>query len=435
MKRKSLFIPLGILFSSLFILSSCSRGDDTYPSNQTDSASVKNGVTYNFYYSHASTNLLYSITGKPGDQVPNLPVPKRKFYTFDSWKTDDGSEIPANFGTTSLEIYAQWTSTTQIGNKIKPSVVGDIVFTDGSATSYTDAIATPLTDDQKKNVAAIIFTTSYNLENGDNKNGSTMLGIAVKPKHTNWCADRIEVLKDDNSGQHDNVLLSLYAGYDIQNITYNNQPANVLSFNLYDGSKNLPKTDQLLAYSYYYAPAFYYAYTYGTNAVDMKEEYRDGWYLPSYYEMRVLMTEEGLLSTIKSVFSLAGKVFDLNSNTTAPNKSTLILTSYSDTSVSDKDEGVEPNKEGGKSNKTDMWVTIRMYDITAEPKMRDKTPRVNPKESYDKAAIYTRAYAIDFKGEVNIVRKTAKAWDKDNNPTSDNDAPHKSYAFPVRVFK
>ena len=425
MKRKSLFIPLGILFSSLFILSSCSRGDDTYPSNQTDSASVKNGVTYNFYYSHASTNLLYSITGKPGDQVPNLPVPKRKFYTFDSWKTDDGSEIPANFGTTSLEIYAQWTSTTQIGNKIKPSVVGDIVFTDGSATSYTDAIATPLTDDQKKNVAAIIFTTSYNLENGDNKNGSTMLGIAVYPKHTNWCADRIKV-------GNDNDLLSLYAGYDLQNITNDNQPANALSFNLYDGSKNLPKTDQLLAYSYYYAPAFYYAYTYGTNAVDMKEEYRDGWYLPSYYEMRILMTEEGLLSTIKSVFSLTGKTFDVNSNTTATNKSTLILTSYSDTSAPDS---ANPNDEHGYYSESDMWVTIRMYDITAEPKMRTRTPRVNPKESYKKAAIYTKAYAVDFQGEVNLVTKTNKAWDKDNKPTSDNDAPKKSYAFPVRVFK
>ena len=425
MKRKSLFIPLGILFSSLFILSSCSSGDDTYPSKQTDSASVKNGITYNFYYSHASTNLLYSITGKPGDQVPNLPVPKRKFYTFDSWKTDDGSEIPANFGTTSLEIYAQWTSTTQIGNKIKPSVVGDIVFTDGSATSYTDAIATPLTDDQKKNVAAIIFTTSYNLENGDNKNGSTMLGIAVKPKHTNWCADKIKV-------GNDNVLLSLYAGYDIQNITYNNQPASALSFNLYDGSKNLPKTDQLLAYSYYYAPAFYYAYTYGTNAVDMKEEYRDGWYLPSYYEMRVLMTEEGLLSTIKSVFSLAGKTFDFNSNTTATYKSTLILTSYSDTSSPIE---LDPGTAGGKYNDTEEWVRIRMYDITAEPKMRDKTPCVNPKNSYKKAAIYHNAYAVDFQGEVIIVSKTNKAWDKDNNPISDNDAPIKSYAFPVRVFK
>lgn len=425
MKRKSLFIPLGILFSSLFILSSCSSGDDTYPSKQTDSASVKNGVTYNFYYSHASTNLLYSITGKPGDQVPNLPVPKRKFYTFDSWKTDDGSEIPANFGTTSLEIYAQWTSTTQIGNKIKPSVVGDIVFTDGSATSYTDAIATPLTDDQKNNVAAIIFTTSYNLENGDNKNGSTMLGIAVYPKHTNWCADKIKVDNDD-------VLLSLYAGYDIQNITNNKQPANVLSFNLYDGSKNLPKTDQLLAYSYYYAPAFYYAYTYGTNAVDMKEEYRDGWYLPSYYEMRVLMTEEGLLSTIKSVFSLAGKTFDLNSNTTATYKSTLILTSYSDAS---EPNGVKPNDAGGESSKKDMWVTIRMYDITAEPKMRDKTPRVNPKDSYEQAAIYTKAYAVDFKGEVTIVSKTAKGWNKDHDKDDSDGAVYKSYAFPVRVFK
>lgn len=430
MKRKLLFIPLGILFSSLFILSSCSSGDDTYPSNQTDSVSVKNGVTYNFYYSHASTNLLYSITGKPGDQVPNLPVPKRKFYTFDSWKTDDGSEIPANFGTTSLEIYAQWTSTTQIGNKIKPSVVGDIVFTDGSATSYTDAIATPLTDDQKNNVAAIIFTTSYNLENGDNKNGSTMLGIAVKPKHTNWCAERIEVLNEETK-KHDKVLLSLYAGYDIQNITYNNQPASALSFNLYDGSKNLPKTDQFLAYSYYYAPAFYYAYTYGTE-INMKEELRDGWYLPSYYEMRVLMTEEGLLSTIKSVFSLAGKTFDVNPKTTAPNKSTLILTSYSDTSSPIE---LDPGDAGGKYNDTEEWVRIRMYDITAEPKMRDKTPCVNPKNSYKKAAIYHNAYAVDFNGEVYIVSKTAKAWDKDNKPTSSDDAPHKSYAFPVRVFK
>ena len=425
MKRKYLIISLTVLCASLFLMSSCSSGDDTYPSEHNDSESVKNGVTYNFYYSHASTNQLYSITGKTGDSVPYLPVPRRKFYTFDSWETDEGTAKPDYFGTSSQDFYAKWTTSTQIGNKIKPTVVGDIVFTDGSATSYADAIATPLSEEQKKEVAAIIYTTTYNPENGNNKNGSTMLGIAVKPKNTKWCEEKIKVDGDD-------VYLSLFAGYDIQNITYNNQPANALSFNIYDGSKNLPKTEQTVAFSYYYAPAFYYAYTYGTE-INMREDFRDGWYLPSYYEIRVLMIEEGLLSTIKSVFALTGNKFDVNSNTTATNQSTLILTSYSDTS---SPKAVDPEDHGGKYSEKDMWVSIRMYDFTAEPKMRDKTPNVNPKESYKKAAIYHKAYSVDFKGEANIVSKTAKGWDKDHDETDDySKAVYKAYSFPVRVFK
>ncbi len=424
MKRKYLIISLTILCTSLFLMSSCSSGEDTYPSEHNDSVSVKNGVTYNFYYSHASTNQLYSITGKTGDSVPYLPVPRRKFYTFDSWKTDEGQAKPDTFGSSSLDFYAKWTSSTQIGNKIKPTVVGDIVFTDGSATSYADAITTPLSDDQKKEVAAIIYTTTYNLENGDNKNGSTMLGIAVKPKNTKWCEENIKVDGSD-------VYLSLYAGYDLQNITYNNQPANALSFSIYDGSKNLPKTNQTVAFSYYYAPAFYYAYTYGTE-INMREDFRDGWYLPSYYEIRVLMIEEGLLSTIKSVFALTGNKFDVNSNTTATNQSTLILTSYSDTS---SPKPVDPEDHGGKYSESDMWVSIRMYDITAEPKMRDKTPNVNPKESYKKAAIYHKAYSVDFKGEANIVSKTAKGWNQNHDQDDSDTAVYKAYAFPVRVFK
>ena len=82
-----------------------------------------------------------------------------------------------------------------------------------------------------------------------------------------------------------------------------------------------------------------------------------------------------------------------------------------------------------------MWVSIRMYDFTAEPKMRDKTPNVNPKESYKKAAIYHKAYSVDFKGEANIVSKTAKGWNKDHDQDDSDDAVYKAYAFPVRVFK
>ncbi|EID85748.1 hypothetical protein MSI_05670 [Treponema sp. JC4] len=415
MKRKYLIIPLTILFSSLFMMSSCSNGEETYSSEQTDAVNVKNGVTYNFYYSKASTNQLYSITGKPGQPVPYIPVPKRTFYTFDCWEADDESQLLKVFGNQSLDFYAQWNSTTRIGNKIKPSVVGDIVFTDGSATSYADAIETPLTEEQKNQAVAVIYTTSYNPENGNNKNGNTMLAIAINPKNTKWCEETIKVNNDD-------VYLALYVGYDLQNITYKNQTAGLLSFNMYDGSKNLAKTDQLVAYSYYYAPAFYYAYTYG-ETVDMVESLRDGWYLPSYYEMRVLMIEEGLLSTIKSVFTLAGKTFDVNANTSKTTQSTLILTSFSDSSYP---EGTKPGDHGGEYSKDDMWVSLRMYDITAEPKMRDKIAHVNPKESYEKASIYNRAYALDFKGEVNLVNKSKSEWE---------DGHTKSYAFPVRAFK
>ena len=82
-----------------------------------------------------------------------------------------------------------------------------------------------------------------------------------------------------------------------------------------------------------------------------------------------------------------------------------------------------------------MWVSLRLYDITAEQKHRDKTPLVNPKDDYEHAAIYWRACAYDLSGNETFVKKHAKGFDEDSNIDNDDDAIKKCYAFPVRVFK
>lgn len=416
-------LTLSVVFLSLALCClSCTSGSDTYTSEQDESSSIKDGITYTLYHSHASSIPLYVITGKKGDKVPTLPVPVRKFYEFKAWRSDDNEELPLRFGSEGNSFYATWSSSTQIGTKIRPNVVGDIVFTDGSATPYTDVITTPLTDDQKEQVAAIIYTTTYNKENGDNKNGSTMLGIAVRGKNTYWCRKKIEV----NSSSSD-VLLSLYAGYDIQNGT----AAQILSLNPYDGSKNLVKTNQLLAYAETYAPAFYYAYTYGTRTIEMDEAYRDGWYLPSRVEVFVLMNDIGLRNTISNIFNLVGQKFDANANVTAKTQSTMLLTSYADNSEQDS---VSPNDYGGQYSESDEWVTLRLYDITAELTLRDKTPYVNPLGTYKKAAIYTKCYAYDFSGKENVVKKNIMGYDQDKKDHEYDDAVYKTYAYPVRVF-
>ena len=426
-QKISTLLGVGCLLMALpFFAFSCSSGEDAYSGKKSESPTVKNGSTYTFYYSHASTTPLYVLTGKDGDTVPFIPVPKRTFYKFSSWQTDEHTSLPSKFGTIDLSFYAQWDSSTQIGTKIRPSVVGDIVFTDGSATPFTEVITTPLTDEQKKNVAAIIFTTTYNQENGDNKSGKTMLGIGVVGKHTKWCEGTIKV-------NDTNVLLSIYTGYDIQSVFSSSQPAQNLSLSPYDGSKNLPKTDHFLAYACKYAPSFYFAYTYSTKTVEMREEYRDGWYLPTLFELRAIMNDQGLRSTIKNIFTLVGKNFDANSNTTGKAQSTLLLTSYCDSS---DPEEIEPGDYGGQYSEKGMWVSLRMFDITAqEQKMRDKTPHVNPKDSYKKAAAYHKVFAYDFEGKENLVKKNTKGFDKDKDPDDDDDAVYQCYAYPIREFK
>ena len=420
--KKVLFFCLAA--SIIFFFFGCPNN-----SGSSGTENIKSETTYTFFYSHANSTSLYTLVGKPGDIVPNIPIPKRNFFKFSSWKTESGVTLPETFGSDDLVFYAQWNSSTQIGSKIKPTLVGDVVFTDGSATPFTEIIETPLTEDQKKNLAAVIVTTTYNPENGDNKNGKTMLGLAVHPKHTKWCEQKIKVGSSD-------VLLSLYAGYDIQSVFSSSQPAQTLSMNPYDGSKNLPPTEQILAYAYWYAPAFYYAYTYGTKTVEMVESLQSGWYLPSLYEVKAFMEDETVRNTFVAIFNLLGDNginFDMNGGKlSGKEQSTLMLTSYTD--CSDPDD-VEPNDYGGSYNKEKMWVRIRLYDITAEQKLRDKTPYVNPKKDYEHAAIYWRCVAYDLAGNRNFVKKHAKGFNSDGDKDDSDDAIKKCYAFPMRVFK
>lgn len=147
--------------------------------------------------------------------------------------------------------------------------VGDIVFTDGSATEYTSSLV--LTESQKAKAIAVIFYVgtecSYNGE-------ARTLGVALKRcKDTGaWCK-----------------------GYG--RLTY---ITTILPSTL-NGSDNLSKaiiaasrvgTDKEEDY-----PAFYTAKNYGKNELDKSTAsvYKEGWYLPSEAEIRKIMNEKQII--------------------------------------------------------------------------------------------------------------------------------------------
>ena len=97
-QKISTLLGVGCLLMALpFFTLSCSSGEDAFSGKKSESSTVKNGSTYTFYYSHASTTPLYVLTGKDGDTVPFIPVPKRTFYKFSSWQTDEHTSLPAKF--------------------------------------------------------------------------------------------------------------------------------------------------------------------------------------------------------------------------------------------------------------------------------------------------------------------------------------------------
>ncbi len=319
MKKYKRFFLLALIFSSL-CLASCNDGTFDYsvaPSSSKDSGDspeLKFGTTYSFYLSEKSDQLWAKISGRSGTVLPSVAAPKKTGYRFKGWKTKTGAEPLPAFGSSDLSFYAQWedsSDTKLIGSKEAPDAVGDVIFTDGSASPYPNSYD-DLTDEQWKAAVAMLFTISYNPANGSNaKGGQYQYKIAaglLAPSLMQWCADVIYEMPDSEATTSNYywkykdrhfIYNFMYAGYDWDESmdAHADEQANSLilgplALSQYFGLQNYASSEQFkMLGSNDIAPAFEYAMNYGRSQ-KMNSALRDNWYLPSVGELKILFTDD-----------------------------------------------------------------------------------------------------------------------------------------------
>ena len=170
-----------------------------------------------------------------------------------------------------------------IGSKSKPDAVGDIVFSDGSATPYTADLT--LTEEQKAAAIAVIFYVGTDCSN-DSTSRTLGVGLVQNRSGLAWCLDSANAFE--------------------VNIT-------TIQESDKDGSDNLSQIGEFLndnndtgtADKY---PAFYFAENYSGTATNLGETYADGWYLPAKAELQKIYD---ILSTVnKELAACGGTTFD-----------------------------------------------------------------------------------------------------------------------------
>lgn len=167
----------------------------------------------------------------------------------------------------------------KLGPKDSPTAVGDIVFNDGSAISYTPGMS--LSPIRKNNAIAVIFYNGTDLNN-DGTTTQRLLGVALERSRSQiyWCTSEAQAY---------NVNVTTIE------CPYEGTTGNQTFSGVKNGSSNLEKigefleensgtTDDTGTEDNY--PAFYYAIHYGTNKATIAgTSYENGWYLPSIAEL------------------------------------------------------------------------------------------------------------------------------------------------------
>lgn len=223
-----------------------------------------------------------------GSSDPSTPAPA----TTPSTPSSGGSGGGSGSGSGS-----QTPAVTYIGSKAptEAKAVGDIVFTDGSATPYTSVNS--LTNTQKQAAVAVIFYVGTGLNNGSDTTTNRTLGVGLKHSASNlaWCTD-------DATG-----FAAQFEDITCASTTGSNGTLNITGYK--NGSENFKKigdfstvTDENESTKY---PAFYFGKNYkdvtGSNVNNTA--YVDAWYLPSIAELYQIYVKG----------KATGKAFDLNS--------------------------------------------------------------------------------------------------------------------------
>lgn len=193
-----------------------------------------------------------------------------------------------DFSTGSTTPTTPATKSSYIGSKSpkKTKDVGDIVFTDGSASPYTENI----TEEQKNKAIAVIFYAGQ----ADDKLGAETLGVSVNSERALWA--------NSASEGYGKLIQGLVDPIDYSNSNPSKwvQPAD------FDGSDNWKILcdavgDENNPLNYH---AWYVATQYG-KMKNLNGEFESGWYIPSIGELKVM--DENLVK-VNTALCKIGKI-------------------------------------------------------------------------------------------------------------------------------
>lgn len=176
-----------------------------------------------------------------------------------------------------------------IGKKERPDSLGDIVFSDGSATAYSESLE--LSDEQKEAAIAVIF---YAGSSGD-RLGKRLLGIGLHESGSKlaWTTDSAEgyskissiiCTPTDSSGKSGNESSIS------ENVSFDGES---------NGSSNWEKiceavSDENTAGNY---PAWEWVNAYGTTYCE-KTAFEKGWYMPTVAECYAFRKAQTTINTV-----------------------------------------------------------------------------------------------------------------------------------------
>ena len=243
----------------------------------------------------------------------------------------DGSEVHATYaridGGESAPGYFT-AKATAIGIKSKPDAVGDIVFSDGSATPYTADLT--LTEEQKAAAVAVIFYVGTGLNSGDDTTTSRTLGVGLAQNQSGiaWCVSGAKAFSRDIT------TIQCPASGSAGSLTFTgdrNGSDNLSQISDFLHSESI--TDDTASEASY--PVFYFAKNYKsqTGSRVSGTDYESGWYLPSIAELFQIWTKRTDLN--KAIALCAGTEFDLSrlywsSSQYTPNATFAYFLNFSD---------------------------------------------------------------------------------------------------------
>ena len=433
-----------ILFVAVLCFSSCK---DT--ASELASENTEQGITYSFYYNSWGGQAWATIVGEEGDVPPTVASPTKSGYKFAGWNTSpdgSGSGIPAVFGSSSLSFYAQWKAYSSgeahpnnealIGTKPVPDALYDIVFTDGSAMAYPENLGA-LTEEQIDAAVAMIFTTTYNPNDGTTKAGGDyqykLAAGLVLGRELPWVLEKdafqLDVIDDSYEGHkertkdgymawaYDTFCFNLlWGGYEYSKGSEVLRPKQLSD---YYGAKNY--VDSVIFKTVDNNGGFDYAVGYGVSQ-NMKVAYRDGWYLPSSGELKVLLSDSGARIRFADLAGLKNKgkggiadasvFWSSSSDTTQKPDTSTYVGDYYDSykckghfGAKEADESIISYKAWvfDPSTCTPAYVQI---PINKKPESDSQVWHQKSDGSWDndpgywyQYVWYSKAYAVDWKGE------------------------------------
>ena len=276
-----------------FGFAACSSGDDSSSNNNNNTNGNGGGGNTSYTVTIASTiengKVTADKTSAVAGETITLTATPADGYTLDSFSVTDANTnaitvtngaftMPESNVTVSATFkVSRVEATGKIGKYENPYLVGDIVFSDGSATPYADGLT--LTEEQKTAAIAVIFYVGTDCSN-DSTSRTLGVGLAQNQSGLAWCT------QSANAYNKNITTIQCPASGSAGSLTFTGDK---------DGSDNFEhigafltannSTDDTATEANY--PAFYYAKNYAsqTGSHVASTDYASDWYLPSIAEL------------------------------------------------------------------------------------------------------------------------------------------------------